>query len=368
MGRGDRLIGDPCAMTVLPVLSQRQLNRALLARQHLLKRSRGSIEKVLEDVAGLQTQYAPAGYIGLWSRMERFERPMLTTALEERRVIQATLMRATIHMVSAADYWPIEIAVRQPRREWWLRVARSQIERIDVAALRAAIVEELEGGPVRQKELVDRLRARGFPITYTSIYLLADVVRVPPSGTWERRRADLYGLAEAWLPPPDPPPSEAEAAVHLVRRYLGGFGPSAVAEIGDFAGLPAVTVRAALDELRPRRLRDEAGRELVDLPRAPLPDAGTPAPPRFLAVWDATLLVHARRTQILPEEFRARVFNTKTPHSVNTFLLDGQVAGAWRSDKGKLSLEPFRTLTRAERAGLDDEAHRLEKLHADRDD
>ena len=89
--------------------------------------------------------------------------------------------------------------------------------------------------------------------------------------------------------------------------------------------------------------RDEDGRALVDLPDAPLPDPDTPAPARFLPVWDATLLVHARRTQILPEEFRPRVFNTKTPHSVNTFLLDGQVAGTWRYDKGALSLEPFRT-------------------------
>lgn len=347
------------------VLSQPQLNRALLARQHLLDRATRPIERVLEDVGGLQTQYAPAGYIGLWSRMAGFERPMLTAALEERRVIQATLMRATIHMVSAEDYWPIEIAVRSPRREWWLRVARSQIEEIDVDALTAAIGEELAAGPARQKDLVDRLKARGFPITYSSIYLLADVVRVPPSGTWERRRADLYGLAEEWLPPPHPPPTEAEAALHLVRRYLAGFGPAKVAEIGDFAGLPITTVRAALGELTPRRFRDEAGGELVDLPHAPLPDSDTPAPPRFLPVWDATLLVHARRTQILPEEFRARVFNTKTPHSVNTFLLDGQVAGAWRYDKGRLSLEPFRTLTRTERAALEDEAHRLEAFHAD---
>ena len=95
------------------------------------------------------------------------------------------------------------------------------------------------------------------------------------------------------------------------------------------------------------------------------PTRKTPAPVRFLPVWDATLLVHARRTQILPEEFRSRVFNTKTPHSVNTFLLDGQVAGAWRYDKGALSLTPFRTLSRTERAAIDDEGHRLEAFHAD---
>jgi hypothetical protein len=121
-----------------PVLNQQRLNRALLARQHLLERSAGPIQRVLEQVGGLQTQYAPAGYIGLWSRMSGFERPMLTRALEDRSVIQATLMRSTIHMVSAGDYWPMLTAIRRPRREWWLRVARRQLEGIDLDAAAAA--------------------------------------------------------------------------------------------------------------------------------------------------------------------------------------------------------------------------------------
>ena len=100
-------------------------------------------------------------------------------------------------------------------------------------------------------------------------------------------------------------------------------------------------VRAALERMQLRRFRDENGRELVDLPRAPLPDPDTPAPPRFLPVWDATLLVHARRTQILPEEHRAKVFNVKTPNSVNTFLVDGQVAGTWRYDRDRIRIEAF---------------------------
>jgi hypothetical protein len=345
-------------------LTQRQLNRALLARQHLMERSTLSIERVLEDVGGLQTQYAPAGYIGLWSRTQSFEREMLTRALEERRVIQATLMRATIHMVSAGDYWPMEIAVRLPRREWWLRVARSPLADINIEALSTAILDELSAGPARQKDLVDRLKARGFPVTHASAYLLADVVRVPPSGTWERRRADLYGLAAAWLPPPDPAPDEETASVHVVRRYLSGFGPASVNDVAAFAGLPVRTVRAALERLDLRRFRDMAGGELVDVADGPLPDADAPAPPRFLPVWDATLLVHARRTQILPEEYRPRVFNTKTPHSVNTFLLDGQVAGSWRHERGGVTLEPFRSLSAAERRSLDDETKRLEEFHS----
>ena len=123
-------------------------------------------------------------------------------------------------------------------------------------------------------------------------------------------------------------------------------------------------VKTTLAGLELRRFRDAEGAELVDLPRQPLPDAETPAPARFIPVWDATLLVHARRTQILPEEYRARVFNIKTPHSFNTFLLDGQVAGTWKYEQGRVSVNAFRKLTKAERADLDAEAERLANLHA----
>ena len=113
-----------------------------------------------------------------------------------------------------------------------------------------------------------------------------------------------------------------------------------------------------------RRFRAEGGEELIDLPRAPLPDPETPAPVRFLPVWDATLLVHARRTGILPEEYRPLVFNTKTPHSVNTFLVDGGVAGTWRYERGCVQLEPFARLDRATLRELREEAERLAAFHA----
>jgi hypothetical protein len=116
--------------------------------------------------------------------------------------------------------------------------------------------------------------------------------------------------------------------------------------------------------LKLRRFRDEAGKELLDLPRAPLPDPDTPAPPRFLPVWDATMLVHARRTGILPEEYRPLVFNVKTPHSVNTFLVDGRVAGTWRYEGGRVKVESFEGVPRNARRELDDEARRLAALHA----
>ncbi|HEX6475134.1 MAG TPA: crosslink repair DNA glycosylase YcaQ family protein, partial [Candidatus Limnocylindria bacterium] len=205
------------------VLSTRALNRALLARQHLLARSRGTIEEVLESIGGLQTQYAPAGYIGLWSRLEGFERADLTEALEARRVIQGTLMRATIHMVSAADYWPMEVGVRDARREWWLRAARSQYAAMDPEAVTRAIQRELASGPLRQKELSRRLAEAGSGGPQAGFNILVDLVRVPPSGTWDQRRADLYGLAADWLEPPRKL-TERDGLELLTRRYLGGFG------------------------------------------------------------------------------------------------------------------------------------------------
>src|SRR5687768_16271342 len=129
-----------------PVLSTRALNRALLARQLLLDRSTLPLTEVVEQMGALQTQYALAAYIGLWSRMRDFSRPMLTRALEERRVVQATLMRTTIHVVSTADFWPMVVGTRRTRREWFQRVARTVVEELDTSAVAAAVRRELADG------------------------------------------------------------------------------------------------------------------------------------------------------------------------------------------------------------------------------
>ena len=149
-----------------------------------------------------------------------------------------------------------------------------------------------------------------------------------------------------------------------MRRYLGGFGPATAADIASFTGLGAAALAPALGRMRLRRFRSEDSDELLDLPRAPLPPPDTPAPPRFLPTWDATLLVHARRTGILPEEYRARIFNTKNPHSRPTFLVDGTVAGTWRYDDGAVRLEPFGDLDAGARAALEAEAAALAAFHA----
>jgi hypothetical protein len=370
-----------------PTLSARQLNRAMLARQLLLERSTLPLTDALEHVAGLQTQYAPSGYLGLWSRLHAFRRDALTEALEERRAVQATLLRATIHLVSADDYVLFAEATRRTRREWLLRVQRAQLAGIDLDAVADRVRAHLADGPRRNADMVRLLAADGYPrLAWVGVGSWIDLVRVPPSGTWERRRADLYGLADEWLAsspgspressPGSPPasshagarssrrPTEAEGLAHLVGRYLGGFGPAPLADLANWAGVPATLLRPVLGTLELRRYRDEAGRELLDLADAVLPDPETPAPVRFLPTWDATLLVHARRTRILPEEHRSRVFNTKTPHSVPTFLVDGAVAGTWSYVKGRVVLAPFGDLAPKAEAALHEEAERLAAFHS----
>jgi hypothetical protein len=335
-------------------LSRRQLNRALLARQLLLDRGTMPLPEALEQIAGIQAQYAPAMYVGLWSRVAGFERRTLTRALEEREVIQGTLMRSTIHLVSPRDYWPFAIAVRDARRESWLRNVRELSARQMAGAART-VARRLADGPLPRQELeelVGKDRARG-------VGLWHDMVRVPPCGTWERRRADLYGDAAAWLGPPALEP--AEAIEHLVRSYLRGFGPATRHDVASFTGLKLGALAPALERIAP----EELGDGLLDLPGAPRPDPDTPAPPRFLPVWDATLLVHARRTGVLPEDLRPRVFNIRRPHGTPVFLVDGAVAGEWRYEDGRVSVDAWTKLDRSTRRAVDDEAEQLAAFHAD---
>jgi hypothetical protein len=340
-----------------PVLTQRSLNRALLARQLLLRPATGPLPRVLDRVGGIQAQYAPSMYVGLRARLRDFTRDSLTRALERRNVVQATLMRSTIHLVSREDYWPITLAVRDSRRRWWLRNSRRSAGAVEAAADR--LRERLDEGPVHRSE-IERIVGKDLGF---AIGLWVEMVRVPPSGTWERRRADLFAAAEDWLGPP-PEMEPAAAVAHLVRRYLSGFAPATKRDIAGFCGLPVGDVTPALERLNPRRFRSEDGQELLDVPRAPLPDPETPAPARFLPTWDATLLANCRRTQILPEEYRPLIFNTRTPHSLSTFLVDGAVAGWWRYEDGRIRMEPFRRLDRATRRELDEEAERLAEFHA----
>src|SRR5262249_31279368 len=161
-------------------------------------------------------------------------------------------------------------------------------------------------------------------------------------------------LAESWIGPRDATADEGQEL--LIRRYLAAFGPASRADVALFTGLPPKTVDAVTQRLPVRAFRTEDDEQLIDMRGAPLPPAAAPAPVRFRRTWDATLLVHARRTQILPERLRSQIFNTKMPQSIGTFLVDGQVAGTWRSGNGRVTTTPFEPLARTARREVEQEA------------
>ncbi|MCI0347373.1 MAG: winged helix DNA-binding domain-containing protein [Chloroflexi bacterium] len=337
-------------------LSQRALNRALLDRQLLLERSALSITAALEQVGGLQTQYAPSGYVGLWTRLRAFRRDDLTRALEDRSVVQATLLRSTIHMVSGREYWRYAQGIRRARQAWAARVAVMPPE-AELRSRARALRNELADGPKTVRELGEL--GRRF---VGNLGLWVDLVRVPPSGTWQRRRADRLALAEDWIGPSDA--TEAEGLAHLVRSYLGGFGPAPWKDIASWAGISVQDAKRGGAALQLVTHRDEQGRQLVDLAGLSLPDADEPAPVRFLPHWDNNLLVHARRTGILPETHRGRVFSTKNPFSVGVVLVDGRAVGGWTPRDGRIEFERFEELSAKDARAVEREREALEAFHA----
>jgi hypothetical protein len=338
-----------------PVLSQRELRHALLARQLLLERSTLRIADAVEQVGGLQTQYAPSGYVGLWSRLAGFQRADLTAALEGRSVVQGTLLRGTIHIVSAREYWRYAMGIGRARREWMSRVdARFSAEAAEehARALRSA----LDGGPRSVAEL--GALGKGF---IGNVGLWVDLVRVPPSGTWERRRADILALADRWVGPPDT--DEAAGLAHLVRAYLRAFGPARLRDVAGWSGVPVGWLTPVAGGMGLVRYRDETGKALLDLLGASIPDPAIRPPVRFLAHWDANLLVHARRTQILPERHRPRVFSSRNPFSVGVVLVDGQAAASWTIRDGHVQVQWWEEPRPSDGAEVEAEAARLDAFH-----
>ena len=341
------------------VLTQRELNRALLARQMLLEREKLSVPRAVERLCALQAQYSLSPYIGLWSRMQDFRREQLTRALERRQVVKASLMRVTLHLVSAKDF-PYFAAA-------WLPGARAGIPKLSeerVAELARRVLAAANERPRTHDELLEVADGALDPYRWR-IRSLAPLVHVPPSGTWRYHgKATLAGV-ESWLG--TSLPDGRDGAKRLVQRYLGAFGPATKADLTRFAGLRVGDVAPGMEALEPlRRFRDEEGKQLLDLPRAPLPPPETPAPVRFLPRWDALLLSHADRTRVLPREHHEHVFR-KNADVLPSFLVDGLVAGTWEVKRAKTSaelvLQAAVPLPRGSRRDVEEEAQRLLAWH-----
>ena len=352
------------------VLSDRELNRALLARQLLLKRAALSPAVAIERLAGLQAQWAPAPYIGLWSRLATFAITDLEDALAARTVVKATLMRGTLHLVSANDY---------PA----LSVAATRAGALDARARRLADADTIHRATIKyarnartREELAVFLETQGVASDLARSmlwWLIAShgwLVHVPPSGTWAHRVSGDLIAADAWIRSAREP--ELAAAVSIaVQRHLGAFGPATVGDISSWSSIRTPAIRAAVVALGPatRTFTDPRGRTLYDLRGAPRPDADTPAPVRYLPKWDSTLLAYAppERVRILSETHRGTVI-AKNGDVAQTILLDGMVAGTWaiaaKPAGATISVTPFGRVSKSDRVALTEEGERLARFIA----
>ncbi|HEX8743790.1 MAG TPA: winged helix DNA-binding domain-containing protein [Thermoleophilaceae bacterium] len=347
------------------VLSDRQLGRATLARQMLLARERVGAVEAVERLVGLQAQVREPPFVGLWTRVEGFERAELVAAIERHEVVRATAMRCTMHLMSARDFlalWgAIRPAVARAVRGWTgRRLAGLDMDRI-VAAVRAHIEEEPRTF-AQLRELIPELEPKGDPqgVSY-AVRAHLPLVQVPDGGSTGHSNAAPYGLAERVL---GAPANEEPATAELVRRYLAAFGPASVADAQAWSGLTGLG--PAFEELRGELAvyRGEDGRELFDVPGAPLPGADTPAPVRLLPDYDNLVLAYRDRSRFVPEAHRKAIFR---PSGVvrATFLADGVVAGVWRREKsGEIALEPFGRLAKRDRSALAEEAVHLRRWAA----
>ena len=339
------------------VLTLRELNRATLARQLLLERKRLSPTAVLERLVGMQAQWPSAPYVGIWTRTTSFRRQTLERKLASGAVVKATVMRQTLHLVTRRDYALLRAALSETNFPWQSSVAERLAPSVRTFA---------GGGPVTTAEALAHLerkhRLTGIDArrAWRAARVRAHVLHHHETALWRARPGGRFIALDE---PEQHVPVEARA--EILRRYLAAFGPASRRDIVAWSMMHVPEIQRALDLLEPlRRFRDEHGRELLDVPRAPLPDGDTPAPVRFLPKWDNALLAFADRTRVLPEQYRKTVIRMNGDVA-QTFLVDGFVAGTWRVENGHVVHEPFAPLSRSMRRDLEDEAERLEAFLAD---
>jgi hypothetical protein len=341
------------------VLSDRELTVSLLARQLLLERRPMPAVRAVRHLTALQAQYSPSPYVALHSRLDGFRIEEVESALRDRTLVKSTLMRGTLHLVATADY-PAFAAACRPQLSATLRAANraaEPMEREIVAGLAEFTAEprtsdeirervhKLSGGTVKKEWLLDYART------------MLPMVHVPPSGMWQRH--GKFSLV-AWDGPLEPEPAATAA---LVRGYLGAFGPATREDIAAFTWLRYRQIDPALAALEPLlRLTDRAGRELYDLPGAPLPAEDVPVPVRLLARLDAALISFRDRTRILPAEYHDEVM-TMVRSNVMPYLVDGLVAGQWsytvKRGTAVLTLRPLGAPGGPLPADLEPEAERM---------
>jgi hypothetical protein len=310
----------------------------------------------------MQAQSPPAPYVGLWTRLTSFDPSEVGAAIESRAAVRMTVMRGTLHLVTARDAYVLRPAVA-PLVERAFRSSpfARRLAGLDSAVVAGAGRELLDERPLTVAELGPRLAERfdhpdGEALAYAVRYLVP-VVQVPPRGVWGRSGRAALATVDRWLGRPVDPEASLELLESVVLRYLAAFGPASVMDAQAWSWL--TRLRPTFEALRPwlRTFVDEAGVELFDLPDAPRPPADTAAPVRFLPEYDNLLVSHADRSRVTTKGYLERAFTR------GSFLVDGFVRGAWRPVRGRGSLtievEPFEPLAAFDRLAVEEEAARL---------
>jgi hypothetical protein len=357
-------------------MSVAALNRALLARQGLLERLDAPLVEAVEAVGALQAQYWPAPPVALWSRVAGFAAEPFYAALERGELVTGTLLRATLHLVSAREHPAYAAVAEEERGPHWRRTKDEPGDQVEelLTKLRAyarktprstddigAYVEDwiAEHPKALSKAEVERQRE----LKWRPFQRWSAFVRAPADGAWGTKAPSALLAA----PRPRGAPKGDKALDEVVRRHLRAFGPAGPDDVAGWIGWRTPPVRAAVERLAPdlARFEDEDGRVLYDLPDAPRPDPETPAPPRLLAAFDSVLLAYAakRRGRILPDAHRDAVYERRNLQIRPSYLVDGLVAGTWSIEvkrrEATLTLRPLERLARATRTQLVDEAERL---------
>jgi len=356
--------------TELPVLTLRELNRALLARQLLLKRTKLDVVTAIENLACLQAQWAPSPYVALWSRLAGFERDQLTRPIDRGQVVKTTIMRATLHLVSAREYSAYHRATLEGRFGAWRPPGAPSLA--DLEKIHARVLRFASTAPRSRKDIEELLAKDAPKDARMKNWLLFTAITSANGLIWEATGAHFEHrqLARFTAPPARLRRAIAEGAAFdlVVRRHLGAFGPASVQDISTWGKVRVPNIRASLARIKDiRRFRDENGRELFDLAKAPRPPADTVAPVRFLARFDAAILGHdaAERTRILPAEYKKQVIFSAEVWT--TFLVDGFVAGRWKiaatPRQAVLELLPFKRLAKSDKSALIDEGERLVRFY-----
>jgi len=349
-------------MSVGEVLGPRALNRALLARQLLLERVSMPAVDGLEHVVGLQAQATGPPYVGLWTRLAKFDPAELADLIVKRRVVRIALQRGTIHAVSARDALTLR-PLLQPLFDRWVRQVAVRLGGVPPEAVAEAARGLLEDEPLTFAQLGGRLGQRWPEADAAALGQVARgalaLVQIPPRGLWGRSGPAAHTTIEAWLGAPLDRTGELE---QLILRYLAAFGPATVRDAQTWCGLTGLG--EVMERLRPRlsAFRDETGRDLFDLPDAPRPDPDTPAPVRFLPGWDNVLRSHEDRSRVMSDEHRAAL---RRPNDVvpGTVLLDGFLAATWEQEINRagatLTVESLRPLSGRDASAVAAEGRRL---------